>query len=174
MCILTQPIHRQDHLWGPPNAAVTLVQYGDYQCPHCGAIYPLVLELLEQMGERLCFVFRHFPQSDVHPEAQHAAEAAEAAANQGKFWPMHHRLFTRQHALGNGYLVDYAVDLGLDVPQFLREVTGDHHVSRVEADLASGRASGVVGTPTFFINGQRYRGAVTQSALCEAVARALR
>jgi protein-disulfide isomerase len=125
------------------------------------------MTLLDRMGDQICLVFRHFPQRDVHPHAQHAAEAAEAAANQGKFWPMHHHLYARQQALGNGYLVEYAVDLGLDIPQFLREVTGDRFVSRVQADIDSGRASGVVDTPTFFINGRRYTG--TPTALGEVL-----
>ena len=169
---LMSPVSAQDHCWGPTTAALTLVQYGDYQCPHCGALYPLLMELLGDMGDRLCFVFRHFPRRPVHPHAQHAAEAAEAAASQGKFWPMHHHLYTHQHALGNGYLVEYAVELGLDVTQFLQEVTGDRFVSRVQADIASGRASGVVDTPTFFINGRRYGGAHTPTALRHALSTA--
>jgi protein-disulfide isomerase len=167
--ILTAPISSRDHLWGPPTARLTLVQYGGYQCPNCGSAYPLLLHLLERLGDQLCFVFRHFPRSDVYPHAQHAAEAAEAAASQGKFWPMHHHLYTHQQALGGGYLVEYAVDLGLDVRQFLQEVTGDRFVSRIQADIASGRASGVVETPAFFINGHRYHGAPTQTALLDAL-----
>jgi protein-disulfide isomerase len=169
LSILALPVSAQDHVWGPINAAVTLVQYGDYQCPRCGLVYPLMLNLLDRLGDRLCFVFRHFPRAELYPHAQHAAEAAEAAASQGRFWPMHDCLYTRQQALGNGYLVEYAAELGLNVRQFLREVTGDRHVERVQADIASGRASGVVDTPTFFINGQRYRGAHTQGALWEAL-----
>ncbi|HSM81907.1 MAG TPA: thioredoxin domain-containing protein [Nodosilinea sp.] len=166
---LARPVDLQDHRWGPSTAAVTLVQYGDYQCPNCGAAYPFLTDLLKRMDAQMCYVFRHFPRSEVHPHAQHAAEAVEAAATQGKFWPMHHHLYTRQHALGNGYLVEYAADLGLNVRQFLREVTGDHFVSRIEADIASGRASGVVDTPAFFINGYRYTGAHTQTALWQAL-----
>ncbi len=166
---LTAPVSVSDHRWGPPTARFTLVQYGDYQCPNCGTAYPLLMNVLERMSDQLCFVFRHFPCGDVHPDAQHAAEVAEAAANQGKFWPMHHHLFTHQQALGSGYLVEYAVDLGLDIPQFLREVTGDRFVSRIQADIASGRASGVIDTPTFFINGHRYTGAHTQTALWNAL-----
>ncbi|MEP0930327.1 MULTISPECIES: thioredoxin domain-containing protein [Cyanophyceae] len=170
MSILTAPINSSDHLWGPPTARLTLVQYGGYQCPNCGSAYPLMMNLLERLGDQMCFVFRHFPRSDVYPHAQHAAETAEAAARQGKFWPMHHHLYARQHALGSGYLVEYAVDLGLDVRQFLREVTGDRFVNRIQADIASGRASGVVDTPTFFINGHRYHGDHTHTALLNALA----
>lgn len=166
---LTSPINPQDHLWGPPTAALTLVQYGDYQCVHCGSAYPFLKGWLERLDDQMCFVFRHFPRNDRHPHAQHAAEAAEAAANQGQFWPMHHQLLTHQHALGGGYLVEYAVDLGLDITQFLREVTGDRFVSRVQADVDSGRDSGVVSTPTFFINGQRYTGDPTPAALWKAL-----
>lgn len=167
--ILTAPVGPGDHLWGPPTAHLTLVQYGGYQCPNCGSAYPLLMNLLERLGDQLCFVFRHFPRSEVYPHAQHAAEAAEAAASQGKFWSMHHRLYTHQHALGSGYLVEYAADLELDVRQFLREVTGDRFVSRIQANIASGRASGVVDTPAFFINGHRYHGAPTQTALLDAL-----
>nr|WP_199289539.1 thioredoxin domain-containing protein [Leptolyngbya sp. FACHB-60] len=167
---MTAPINSSDHLWGPPTARLTLVQYGGYQCPNCGSAYPLMMNLLERLGDQMCFVFRHFPRSDVYPHAQHAAETAEAAARQGKFWPMHHHLYARQHALGSGYLVEYAVDLGLDVRQFLREVTGDRFVNRIQADIASGRASGVVDTPTFFINGHRYHGDHTHTALLNALA----
>ncbi|MBE9160586.1 thioredoxin domain-containing protein [Nodosilinea sp. LEGE 06152] len=166
---LTQPVSARDHLWGPLTARLTLVQYGGYQCPNCGSAYPLMMNLLERLGDQMCFVFRHFPRSEVYPHAQHAAEAAEASASQGKFWPMHHHLYTHQQALGSGYLVEYAVDLGLDVGQFLREVTGDRFVSRIQADIASGRASGVIDTPTFFINGQRYHGAFTQTAIWDAL-----
>ncbi len=170
---LMSPVSLQDHCWGLPTAALTLVQYGDYQCPNCGSAYPLLLELLEDTGDQVCFVFRHFPRNHVHPHAQHAAEAAEAAASQGKFWPMHYHLYACQHALGNGYLVEYAAELGLDVTQFLQEVTGDRFVNRVQADIASGRASGVVDTPTFFINGQRYSGAHTPTALRHALSNAV-
>lgn len=166
---LTQPVSSRDHLWGSPTARLILVQYGGYQCPNCGSTYPLMMSLLERLGDQLCFVFRHFPRNEVYPYAQHAAEAAEAAASQGKFWPMHHHLYTHQQALGSGYLVEYAVDLGLDVQQFLREVTGDRFVSRIQADIASGRASGVVDTPAFFINGHRYQGDHTQTAIWNAL-----
>lgn len=169
MCILTLPASPSDHFQGQLTSELTLVQYGDYECPNCGAIYPLLLNLLDQMGDRLCFVFRHFPCRDRHPHAQLAAEAAEAAASQGRFWQMHDCLMTRQQALGNGYLVEYALELGLEVPRFLQEITSDQHVPRVQADVISGLASGVDQTPAFFIDGHRYGGPLTQTALLQAL-----
>ncbi len=169
MCILSLPVGSRDHCQGPLTSGLTLVQYGDYQCSNCGAMYSLLLHLLDEMGDRLCFVFRHFPCSHVHPQAQLAAEAAEAAANQSRFWQMHDCLMTHQQALGNGYLVEYATDLGLDVPRFLQEITSDQHVPRVQEDIMSGRASGVDQTPTFFINGQRYGGPLTPQGLLQAL-----
>ncbi len=121
---LTLPVGDRDHLQGPPDAAVTLVEYGDYECPHCGRAYPIVKEVQKQMGRRLRFVYRNFPLRDSHPYAQHAAEAAEAAGAQGKFWEMHDRLFERQFALDDDALIEYAGDLGLDVARFRRELAG--------------------------------------------------
>lgn len=170
VCILTLPVSPRDHLKGQLTSGLTLVQYGDYQCPNCGAIYPSLLNLLDEMGDRICFVFRHFPRSDLHAQAHIAAEAAEAAASQGRFWQMHHCLMTHQQALGNGYLVEYALELGLDVPQFLQEMTSDQHVPRVQEDVASALASGVEQTPTFFIDGKPYDGLPSREVLLQALA----
>ncbi len=168
--ILSVPVSARDHSRGLSTAFITLVQYGDYQCPNCGSFYPALQNVLHQLGDQIRFVFRHFPCSDVHPDAHLAAEAAEAAASQGKFWEMHDCLFTNQHALSNGYLVDHAVSVGLNIRRFLREVTGDIHVSRVLEDIASGKESGVNHTPTLFINRISYRGDLSEESLHQTLA----
>jgi len=171
---LTLPVGDRDHLQGPPDAAVTLVEYGDYECPHCGRAYPIVKEVQKQMGRRLRFVYRNFPLRETHPHAQHAAEAAEAAGAQGKFWEMHDRLFERQFALDDDALIEYAGDLGLDVARFRRELAGRVYEPRVREDFRSGMLSGVNGTPTFFINGARHDDAWDVELLLAALQRAAR
>ena len=153
---LTLPVGERDHSQGPADARVTLVEYGDYECPHCGRAYPIVTEVRRRLGRRLRFVFRNFPLRESHPHAEHAAEAAEAAGAQGKFWEMHDRLFERQFALDDDYLIEYAGDLGLDAARVGRELAAGTYAPRVREDFRSGVTSGVNGTPTFFINGQRY------------------
>lgn len=154
---LLVPISKQDHIQGLVSASVTLVEYGDYQCSACSAAHQL-LKVLQQQLNDLCFVFRHFPQSAIHPYARRAAEAAEAAAVQGQFWQMHDTLLSHQPALGNDYLVEYANNLGLDVPQFLQELFNQVHIARINQDIAGGLDSGVTLTPALFINGIRYSG----------------
>jgi protein-disulfide isomerase len=156
MSQLKPPVSNEDHRQGFAEAQVTLVEYGDYECPHCGRAQPIVEEVKRRMGRRLEFVFRHFPLSNAHPHAKQAAEAAEAAASQGKFWEMHESLFARQEALESFDLVDRARRLGLDAPRFERELLDGIYASRVQRDFRSGVRSGVNGTPTFFINGQRH------------------
>lgn len=146
----------RDHVMGPSDAPVTLVEYGDYECPYCGEAYPIVKAVREQMGEGLRFVFRNFPLTNSHPHAQRAAEAAEAAAVQGRFWEMHDRLFEHQRALDDAHLAQYARDIGLDEPRFTRDMSEHAHAERVREDFMSGIRSGVNGTPTFFINGARH------------------
>lgn len=153
---LTVPVAERDHVRGPASAPVTLVEYGDYECPHCGRAYPIVKQVQASMGRRLRFVFRNFPLRESHPHAQGAAEAAEAAGAQGKFWEMHDRLFERQFALEDASLMEYALELGLDVERFRQELEGRVYEPRVREDFRSGVMSGVNGTPTFFINGERY------------------
>jgi len=153
---LTLPVGTRDHIQGPADAAVTLVEYGDYECPHCGRAYPIIKAIQQRMGRRLRFVYRNFPLRESHPHAQHAAEAAEAAGAQGKFWEMHERLFERQFALDGEYLIEYAGDLGLDVARFRKELGSGVYEPRVREDFRSGVTSGVNGTPTFFINGVRH------------------
>jgi len=155
---LTPPVGDRDHVQGPIDAPVTFVEYGDYQCPHCLQAHLIVRELQERLGDRFCYVFRHFPLSASHPNAQHAAEAAEAAAAQGKFWEMHDHLFRHQGALDDSHLVQYAAQLGLDMERFERELREGVYADRVREDIQSGVPSGVNGTPTFYINGSRYDG----------------
>src|SRR5213080_379375 len=153
---LASPISSErDRTQGSTNAPVTLVEYGDYECPYTGQAFPIVKAIQKQLGDRLLFVFRNFPLTQIHPHAEHAAEAAEAAAAQGKFWDMHDYLFKHQQALDDAHLVQYAVALNLDKETFIREMTEHVHTNRVREDFLSGVRSGVNGTPTFFINGVR-------------------
>jgi NhaA family Na+:H+ antiporter len=149
---------------------VTLVEYGDFQCPYCGDAYPVVQALLERFDGRLRFVFRHMPQPDLHPRAQAAAEAAEAAAAQGRFWEMHDRLFTHQHELSDAELRSHAEALGLDLERFDRELREGAHASRVEEDYESGVRSGTPSTPRFFVNGVIHLGSASVAELGELVA----
>jgi protein-disulfide isomerase len=156
---LTVPVSEdRDHIQGPADAPVTLVEYGDYQCPYCGAAYPIIKEVQARMGDRLRFVFRNFPISTSHPRAEQAAEAAEAAAAQGKFWEMHDLLYENQERMGDDDLHAYAEQLELDVDRFDRELAEHGHAKRVHEDFMSGVRSGVNGTPTFYVNGIRHDG----------------
>ncbi len=170
---LTLPVGQRDHRWGPETAPVTLVEYGDYECPYCGKAYPIVKEIQRRLGERLCFVFRNFPLTQVHPHAEHAAEAAEAAAGQEKFWEMHDYLFEHQRALDDAHLVQYADALNLDQETFGREMTEHVHTNRVREDFLSGVRSGVNGTPTFFINGVRHDDSYDLETLLAAIEAAM-
>ena len=154
---LTMPVtEERDHIQGPTEAAVTLVEYGDYECPYCGAAYPIIKEVQSRMGERLRFVFRNFPITTSHPHAEQAAETAEAAATQDKFWQMHDLLYENQRRLRDPDLRDYAERLALDVERFDKELAEHVHAARVREDFMSGVRSGVNGTPTFYINGTRH------------------
>jgi protein-disulfide isomerase len=155
--VLTMPVSEdRDHIQGPADAPVTLVEYGDYECPYCGAAYPIIKEVQDRMGERLRFVFRNFPITTSHPHAGQAAEAAEAAAVQGPFWEMHDLLYEHQQHLEDPDLSGYAERLGLDVERFDKELAEHVHADRVHEDFMSGVRSGVNGTPTFYINGARH------------------
>jgi len=156
---LVLPVAKRDHIQGPIDAPIALVEYGDYECPYCGEAYPIIKAIQERLGDRLCFAFRNFPLVNSHPHAQHAAEAAEAAGTQGKFWEMHDLLFENQDALEDDDLAEYAANLGLDARRLLAEVLAGAHSARVREDFSSGARGGVNGTPTFFVNGVRYDGA---------------
>ena len=158
----------RDHILGPADAPVTLVEYGDFECPFCARSYPAVQQIRRQLGDRLRFVFRHFPRPE-HPHARHAAEAAEAAAAQGHFWQMHDMLFEHQGALEDKDLIGYAAAIGLDVGLFEHDLTTHVYLERVQADLQSAARNGVHGTPTFFINGVKHEGADTFDDLMGAI-----
>ncbi|MHC5771291.1 MAG: DsbA family protein [Nostoc sp.] len=151
----------QDHIQGVLNAAVVLVMYGDYECFESANVYRLIKvagqQLKLEFGENnLGFIFRHFPQIQIHPHAQRAAQATEAAAAQGQFWQMHELLFIHQQELENGYLVEYANRLGLDISHFLQDLSRGTYVDRINADIEGGLRSGVEAAPALFINGIRY------------------
>ncbi|MGH7652813.1 MAG: DsbA family protein, partial [Gemmatimonadaceae bacterium] len=155
---LVTPVGEHDHTIGSGTAPVTLVEYGDFECPHCGRAHPIVQSVRRFMDDRLRFVFRHFPLSEAHPHAEHAAEAAEAAGAQGRFWEMHDMLFDHQDALEDEDLEMYAAKIGIDPHRVARELAAATYAKRIRADFRSGIRSGVNGTPTFFINGVRYDG----------------
>jgi protein-disulfide isomerase len=152
---LTPPVGKHDHVQSPSTAIVTLVEYGDYQCPFCGNTHPIIKKLQKHYGDQLRFVFRNFPQVRVHAYAQRAAEAAEAATAQGKFWEMHDYLYEHQEALDVENLARAAGVLGLDRVKFNREVAERVYADRVQRDIQSGNDSDVGGTPTIFINDVR-------------------
>ena len=165
---LSSPVSALDHAEGPAHAAVTLVEYGDFECSHCGQAYPIVKEIQSRLRGQLRFVFRNFPLTQSHPHALHAAEAAEAAAAQGRFWQMHDTLFEHQRHLDDRHLSMYAQTLGLDEARFAAEMEAHAHLKRVEDHFNGGVDSGVHGTPTFFINGVRYDASWDLESLYEA------
>ena len=166
------PVGARDHVRGPEDAPVTLLEYGDYQCPYSGMAHPIVKALLEATSSDLRFVFRNFPLSTIHPHAEGAAEAAEAAGAQGQFWEMHDWLFEHQDALEPNDLVEAATTLELDVNQFTADLLQRRFAPRVREDFMSGVQSGVNGTPTFFINGLRFDGEWDYDSLLDAVRQA--
>ena len=169
MTELTPSLSAEDHVEGPEGAQLELVMYGDFECPYCTAAYPIVKRVRDQLGDRLIFAFRHFPLRDVHPFAQGAAEAAEAAAAQGAFWPMHDRLYEARGALRPDELISHAVELGLDADRVAADLDSSAHAPRVERDVESGRASGVSGTPGFFIGGRLHGGSFDAGSLVAAL-----
>ena len=160
---LLVPPSTKEWMQGVLSARVVLVMYGDYQCSGSADVYKLIKgikrELSAAFGEDyLCFIFRHFPQAQIHPHAQRAAQSAQSAAAQGQFWSMHDTLFTHQQKLENGYLVEYANDLGLDIPQFLKDLSKQVHIDRINENIEGGLHSGVTAAPALFINNIRYAG----------------
>ena len=166
---LTVPVGPRDHIQGPPSASVTLLEYGDYECPYCGAAYPIVKELQKRLGTTVRFVFRNFPLGNMHPHATLAAQAAEVVGAEGKFWEMHDTLYEHQSALTENDLIGYAHRLGVDQERFSSELRRPLYAERVRSDFASGVASGVNGTPTFYINGIRHNGSYELDELLGAV-----
>ena len=158
MTALTLPDPKRDHISGSAAGSIKLLEYGDYECPFCGDAHPIVKEIQRRLGDDLLFAFRHFPLTNIHPHAEHAAESAEAAGAQGNFWGMHDLLYENQGALEDENLVEYAAELGLDDTRLIREVTSEVYARRIREDFKSGVRGGVNGTPTFFVNGERYDG----------------
>ena len=160
----------RDHIQGDPKALLTLVEYGDYQCPFCGAAYPEVKKVQKELGSKLRFVFRNFPLTNVHEFAQVAAETAEAANVQGKFWEMHDFLYEHQRTLGdNSVALGYAKKIGLDTQKFEREISQHVYQKRIKEDFMGGVRSGVNGTPTFYANGVRHDGPAEAEAIIESL-----
>lgn len=163
------PIFERDHKRGPDSADITVVEYGDYQCPPCGEVYLSIEEMRGLLGARLRFVSRQYPFSGLHPQAQLAAEAAEAAGAQGRFWEMHDLLFKHQDALVWNDLLGYAENIGLDLAKFRRELKARAYEERVREDFLSGVHNGVFGTPSVFINGVRHNGSFDLGTLLDSV-----
>lgn len=167
MSHLIPPVDASDHASGPSSARIVLVEFGDFQCPYCGAAYPELKAVKRAMGDELRFVFRHFPLVQQHPHALQAAVFAEAAASEGKFWPMHDALYEHQNALDAPDLVRYAHRIGLAEATIEAALRGEFR-RKVERDFESGQRSGVLGTPWIFVDGQRWEGEVTADAILSA------
>ena len=174
MAKLTPPINKNDHVQGSPDALVTLVEYGDYQCPHCGAAFPIVKQIQKAFSKNLRFAFRHFPLANVHEYAFPAAIAAEAAGKQQKFWEMHDMIFERQSLLNEYALLEFAEEVGLNIPAFKAGVKDPQLREKVESDFESGVRSGVNGTPSFFINGEKHNGPFDYATLASAIEEKMR
>jgi formate-nitrite transporter family protein len=172
MSTLSPPVSERDHVVGAADARVTLVEYGDFECPHCGALHPIVQAARKAFGGNLRFVFRHFPLRSSHPHALAAAKAAEAAGEQGRFWEMHDRLYRHQVALSDADLERHAGEIGLDLERFRRSLGEREHEVRIREDLASAAQSGARGTPSLFINGEPYEGPIERDEIFAALARA--
>ena len=171
---LTLPVGERDHVRGDEDAPVTLVEYGDYECPYSGRVYSIVKEVQNEFGDDLRFVFRNFPLENMHPHARRAAEAAEEAGTQGNFWAMHDHLYEHQDALDDEHLIEYATEIGLNIDQFKQELAEHAHEERVQEDLLSGARSGVQGTPMFFIDGERYEDQWNAESLVTALRKRLK
>jgi protein-disulfide isomerase len=167
------PVGEQDHIQGPATAKCTLVEYGDYECPHCGHAYPIVKRIQKHFGKKLRFVFRNFPLNEMHPHAESAAETAEFAGSKGKFWEMHDLLFENQESLGGALYTKLAKDIGLSADDLGRSLEKREFLAHVKSDFTGGVRSGVNGTPTFFINGERYDGSFEYEDLLGAIQGAL-
>ena len=169
MTTLKIPVTAKDHLQGNENAPVIVVEYGDYECPHCGHAYPIVKQLQKHFGQQLGFVFRHFPLTEIHPYAESAAEAAEFAAANERFWEMHDSIYENQEVLGESLLLELAETLGLSAPALRESLADREFAPRVREDFLGGVRSGVNGTPTFYINGLRHDGPFDFQSLAAAI-----
>jgi protein-disulfide isomerase len=169
MAQLTPPVNKNDHIQGSPDAAILLVEYGDYQCPHCGAAHPIVKEIQKRFGKDISFVFRNFPLSNIHELAIPAAKAAEAAGRQNKFWQMHDMIYEHQLQLSESALLKFAKELRLNSIQLQRDMLDKSVLEKIKSDFESGMRSGVNGTPSFFINGYKYNGSYDFISLYSAL-----
>jgi protein-disulfide isomerase len=169
MASLRPPVTPEDHIQGTEDAAVILVEYGDYECPHCGRAYSIIKRIQKHFGRRLRFVFRNFPLSELHPHAESAAETAEFAGAHGKFWEMHDLLFENQERLGDALYLKLAEQLRLPIEELRQALEEGTYKTRVRADFSSGVRSGVNGTPTFFIDGKRHDGPFDYETLVPAI-----
>jgi len=165
----TLPVKGHDHVQGSLDAPYVLLEYGDYQCPYCGEAHGAVKEIQECLGDELCFAYRHFPLVEIHSHAEHAAEAAESASAQGRFWEMHDALYENQEALEDDDLANYAAELGLDSQRLIAEVRSGAHAARIQEDVWTGEKNEVNGTPMFFVNGELFDGEPTSEALISAL-----
>jgi protein-disulfide isomerase len=169
MSILKNPASASDHVQGPETAKVTLLEYGDYECPHCGRAYPIVKKVQKHFAKRLRFVFRNFPLAEAHPHAESAAETAEFAGVHGKFWEMHDQLFENQDRLGGALYSELADELDLSTAELRKALESREFAARVKNDFSGGVRSGVNGTPTFFINGTRHDDSFDYETLVAAI-----
>ena len=167
--MLRTPIMLKDHVQGDQHAAITLVEFGDYECPHCGHAYPIIKRVQKHFGPRLRFVFRNFPLNEIHPNAEAAAEAAEFAATHGRFWEMHDGIYENQKKIGLQFFIELAETLALSAPVLREALAAREFAPRVKEDFLGGVRSGVNGTPTFFINEQRHDGPFEFEVLVEAI-----
>jgi protein-disulfide isomerase len=166
---MTLPVPERDHSSGAADGLIRLLEYGDYECPFCAEVQPIVKEIQRRVGDDLLFGFRNFPLTNIHSHSEHAAEAAEAAGTQKNFWGMHDALFENQRALDDDNLAEYAAELGFDEVRLIREVAASVYAPRIREDFKSGVRGGVNGTPTFFINGERYDGPLDLKHLLNAL-----
>ena len=173
MAMLKIPVSANDHSEGSPDAPLTLVEYGDYECPYCGEAYPIVKRLQRHFGKKLRFVFRNFPLREAHPQAESAAETAEFAGSNGRFWEMHDRLYENQSELGLELYLSLAKELGLSSSSLQQALESGTYRERIRSDFTSGVRSGVNGTPTFYINGTRHEETYEFEVLAEAMSRFL-
>jgi protein-disulfide isomerase len=173
MAKLKPPVNSEDHIEGSFQAPVIFTEYGDFQCPYCGAAYPVIKQIQKKFGDQLGFVFRHFPLTEAHPYAQIAAVASEAADLQGKFWPMHDLIYENQTRLSPKALLTMAESLKMDLKKFQKDIEDAALVEKVETSFESGIDSGVNGTPSFYINGVKYEGYYDLAPLSHAIEKAL-
>lgn len=167
MAKLRPPVNETDHVQGNADAPLELVEYGDYECPHCGRAYPILKSIQQQLGSKLKFVFRNFPLSESHPHALNAAVASEAAGAQNKFWEMHDIIYENQRHMNDRDLLQFAVAIGIDVDKFAADFDNNIYQQKVETDFESGMRSGVNGTPSFFINGTKYEDSWDEESLLQ-------